>query len=43
MNLVIGLIMNFLRNMTISAINRMWKQLIMAKLTINPPTMGSNI
>lgn len=43
MNLVIGLIMIFLRNTTISTINKMWKQLIMAKLTINPPTMGSNI
>ena len=43
MNLVIGLIMIFLRNMTISAINKMWKQLIMAKLTMSPPTIGSNI
>ena len=43
MNLVIGLIMIFLRNATINAINKMWKQLIMAKLTINPPTMGSSM
>ena len=43
MNLVIGLIMIFLRNMTISAINKMWKQLIMAKLIMSPPTIGSNI
>ena len=42
MNLVIGLIMIFLRNATINAINKIWKQLIMAKLTINPPTMGSS-
>ena len=40
MNLVIGLIMIFLRNATINAINKIWKQLIMAKLTINPPTIS---
>mgnify|MGYP007102287163 CR=1 FL=1 len=34
MNLVIGLIMIFLRNITISTINKMWKQLIMRNLPL---------
>lgn len=38
MNLVIGLIMIFLRNATINAINKIWKQLIMAKLTMGHRT-----